>query len=44
MEEMAGVEDIGWDSLPMDPDGLGAIGEWHDKCVPLRVILLNPKP
>ena len=33
MEHMAGVEDIGWDSLPIDPDGLGAIGDWHDKSV-----------
>lgn len=30
-ERMAGGEEIGWDSLPIDADGLGGVADWRDK-------------
>ena len=27
----AGSQELDWDSLPLDADGLGGIGDWHDR-------------
>jgi hypothetical protein len=40
VESMAGVEKQDWDRVPLNLDGLGGVGDWHDRSLLMMILVL----